>query len=217
MKPSRKKLRDENQFVDRDGETKRQILKAAEELFLAKGFKGVSMKDVAEAVEVTSAALYYHFPGGKQDLFVSMIQEMFEEWNRGLFLVVTPDQTLREKLTSLTKYLFTLPFDRMPMLMRDMHEQVIDHQTRRQMMMQKQFELLQWLSRIFQSAIDAGEITDTVPAHVLATMYEGMSISLLRSKHLAMGGAEQLDVDVLARQVASVLLDGIGKKTAQTG
>ena len=41
-----------------DQETRRKILTKAAELFLAKGYKGVSMKEIAEAVEVTSAALY---------------------------------------------------------------------------------------------------------------------------------------------------------------
>ncbi len=64
-----------------DRETRLQILAVAQQLFLAKGYKGVSMKDVAEQVQVTSAALYYHFPSGKQDLFFSVIQRMLQEKN----------------------------------------------------------------------------------------------------------------------------------------
>ena len=45
---------DQNQ----DPETQRRILAVAEQLFLAKGFKGVSMKDIAEEVQSnTSRAL----------------------------------------------------------------------------------------------------------------------------------------------------------------
>ena len=70
------------QLVDRssshlDQETQRQVLTKAADLFLAKGYKGVSMKEIAEAVQVTSAALYYHFPQGKEDLFTKMIQTVF--------------------------------------------------------------------------------------------------------------------------------------------
>jgi hypothetical protein len=40
-----------------DHETWRQVLTAAKDLFLAKGYKGVSMKEIASAVQVTPAAL----------------------------------------------------------------------------------------------------------------------------------------------------------------
>src|SRR5947207_10621500 len=86
-----------------DQETRRQILTKAAELFLAKGYKGVSMKMLAQAVEVTAAALYYHFPEGKEELFTVMIQAVFVD--DGLARI---DETLavahgfRDRLTQLT-------------------------------------------------------------------------------------------------------------------
>src|SRR5437667_6917906 len=62
-----------------DQETWRQILTAAKNLFFARGYKGVSMKEIAEVVQVTPAALYYHFPKGKEDLFTKMIETFFVE------------------------------------------------------------------------------------------------------------------------------------------
>ena len=56
------------------------------------------MKEVAEEIQVTSAALYYHFPGGKQDLFFSIIQKMLEEWTQGALLATAQAQGLREGL-----------------------------------------------------------------------------------------------------------------------
>ena len=82
------------------------------------------MKEVAEQVQVTSAALYYHFPGGKQDLFFSIIQTMLEEWTQGALLATTQVQGLREGLIKLTQYLLTLPIDRFSILARDIHDRV---------------------------------------------------------------------------------------------
>ncbi|MBK8049042.1 MAG: helix-turn-helix transcriptional regulator [Anaerolineales bacterium] len=42
------------------------ILSAAKHLFMQQGFRGISMRQIAEAVGVTKAALYYHFPGTKR-------------------------------------------------------------------------------------------------------------------------------------------------------
>ncbi len=175
-----------------DRETRQQILEVARELFLARGYKGVSMKEVAEEVQVTSAALYYHFPGGKQDLFFSIIQMMLEEWTQGAIIVTTQVQGLREGLIKLTQYLLTLPIDRFSILARDIHENVLDRDTQRVALEQLQIVFVQHVTDLFQQAIDAGEISREIPAAVLATMYEGMSISLLRSQHLAIGGTDRL-------------------------
>ncbi|HEY6406948.1 MAG TPA: helix-turn-helix domain-containing protein, partial [Ktedonobacteraceae bacterium] len=182
---------------------------AARELFLTRGYKGVSMKEVAEEVQVTSAALYYHFPGGKQDLFFSIIQMMLEEWTQGALLATASAQGLREELTRLTQYLFTLPIDRFSILLRDIHESVLDHDTKRMDLLQIRDTFVQHVTDLFQRAIDAGEITQDIPAALLASMYEGMSISVLRDKHMAMGGTENLDAGQLADLVLSVLFKGI--------
>ncbi len=192
-----------------DRETRQQILEVARELFLARGYKGVSMKEVAEEVQVTSAALYYHFPGGKQDLFFSIIQMMLEEWTQGAIIVTTQVQGLREGLIKLTQYLLTLPIDRFSILARDIHENVLDRDAQRVALEQLQIVFVQHVTDLFQQAIDAGEISREIPAAVLATMYEGMSISLLRSQHLAIGGTERYDAGQLAGFVVSVLLGGI--------
>ena len=197
-----------------DRETRQQILEVARELFLARGYKGVSMKEVAEEVQVTSAALYYHFPGGKQDLFFSIIQMMLEEWTQGAIIVTTQVQGLREGLIKLTQYLLTLPIDRFSILARDIHENVLDRETQRVALEQLQDVFVQHVTDLFRQAIDAGEISREIPASVLATMYEGMSISLLRSQHLAIGGSERYDARQLAGFVVSVLLNGIAVEIA---
>src|SRR5579864_69144 len=90
----------------------RQILIAAKELFLAKGYKGVSMKEIADAVQVTPAALYYHFPKGKGDLFTKMIQTLFvEEGMAEIDHILGTTQGLRERLNLLTASLLKLPID----------------------------------------------------------------------------------------------------------
>src|SRR5437879_502142 len=89
------------------------------------------------------------------------------------------------------------------------HVAVLDRDTQRVALEQLQIVFVQHVTDLFQQAIDAGEISREIPAAVLATMYEGMSISLLRSQHLAIGGTERYDAAQLADFVVSVLLSGI--------
>jgi AcrR family transcriptional regulator len=205
----KKTIGEGNSLAVGDRETRQQILEVAQELFLSKGYKGVSMKEVAEEVQVTSAALYYHFPGGKQDLFFNIIQKMLEDWTQGALLATAHSQGLQEDLIQLTQYLLTLPMDRFSILARDIHENVLDRDAQRLALEQLQHVFVQHVTDLFQQAIDAGEINKHIPAEVLATMYEGMSISLLRSQHLGIGGIERYNAVQLAGFVVSALLRGI--------
>lgn len=54
-------------------ETREQILEVASRLFLDRGFDKTSLREVAEGVGVTKAALYYHFPS-KEDLLAALLE-----------------------------------------------------------------------------------------------------------------------------------------------
>jgi TetR/AcrR family transcriptional regulator len=56
--------------------TRAAILAAAERLFARRGYAGTRLKDVAEAVGVKQAALFYHFPD-KQTLYDAVIDDAF--------------------------------------------------------------------------------------------------------------------------------------------
>lgn len=50
------------------------IIEAAADLFLAQGYAATPVRQIAEAVGVTEAALYYHFKLGKRALFEAVIE-----------------------------------------------------------------------------------------------------------------------------------------------
>jgi TetR/AcrR family transcriptional regulator, cholesterol catabolism regulator len=218
---SKKQRCDQSANIDR--ETWRQILKAAKDLFLLKGYKGVSMKDVAEAVQVTPAALYYHFPQGKEDLFISMLQTMFEEWAAGISRAIAPAHNVRERLHLLTLYLLTIPVDHFPILLQDAREQIKDHERQQAIFRQLGGTVLQRIAEVFQQAIDAGEITVDTSANVLAGMYQGMVIALIQHVHCPLKNSERgemphfalikeserMEAPRLASILVSTLLDGI--------
>jgi AcrR family transcriptional regulator len=57
-------------------EIQRRILDAARELFAAEGYEAVTMKKIADRIEYTPTALYFHFQD-KQDLFRRLCAEDF--------------------------------------------------------------------------------------------------------------------------------------------
>jgi AcrR family transcriptional regulator len=185
-----------------DQETRRQILMKAAELFLAKGYKGVSMKELAEAVQVTSAALYYHFPKGKEDLFTSMIQTVFvNEGMAGIDQTLARTQDVRERLTLLTSALLTLPLDeRLSTLLRDAREHLKDPE-HQQVILSLLDRIKRQVTSLFQAAHEVGEIRPDLPVNVLVGLYLG----ILR-------GAKGLPEAERAAFLVSVLFDGIAKR-----
>ena len=185
-----------------DQETRRQILTKAAELFLAKGYKGVSMKELAAAVEVTSAALYYHFPKGKEDLFTTMIQTVFvDEGVAGIDQTLATKEDVRERLTLLTSALLKLPLDeRLSTLVRDAREHLKDPEHQR-VILSLLDRIRQQVTGLFQAAHDAGEIRPDLPVNVLVGLYMGM----LRE-------AKSLPWTHPAASLVNVLFDGIAKR-----
>ncbi len=193
-----------------DLETRRRVVKAAEQLFVTKGYRGVSMKDVAEVVEITPAALYYHFPDGKVDLFLDVIRTIFEEWAAGMKLAVEPTGNIRQRLQTLTVYFLMRPIANFPLLMRDVNVEIKDEAKKRQVWEIYGKTCVQTISDIFQEAINAGQISPQIPAPVMATMYQGMNIALLNNPRFSILCNDNVEAERLAATVASVILDGIG-------
>lgn len=60
------------------GDTRRRIQDVALELFTEQGYEGTSLREIAERLGVTKAALYYHFKT-KDDIVASLIADRLAE------------------------------------------------------------------------------------------------------------------------------------------
>jgi TetR/AcrR family transcriptional regulator, cholesterol catabolism regulator len=188
-----------------DQGTWQQILTAAKALFFAKGYKGVSMKEIADAVQVMPSALYYHFPKGKEELFTKMIQTLFvDEGVAGIDQALGTTQGLPERLTLLTSSLLALPIDeQFTMLLRDAREYIKDPENQR-IILSLRDRIKQQVMGLFQAARDAGEIRTDIPVTMLVSLYMGM----LRESKSPQGSRQ-------AAHLVTVLLDGIASPEQQ--
>ncbi|NUR68358.1 MAG: TetR/AcrR family transcriptional regulator [Streptomyces sp.] len=59
----------------RRGDTRRRIQQVALELFAEQGYEKTSLREIAERLEVTKAALYYHFKT-KEDIITSIAEDL---------------------------------------------------------------------------------------------------------------------------------------------
>ena len=84
--------------MTRDG-----ILEEAARIFSEKGFHATSMQDIAEAVNLQKASLYYHFDS-KQEILIALLDHALDLINTRLELVLaqslSPDEKLRQAMVS---------------------------------------------------------------------------------------------------------------------
>jgi AcrR family transcriptional regulator len=72
------------------------VLDAAEQLFVARGYLAVTLKDLAALLGIKQASLYYHFPLGKEDLYVEVMLRHLEYRRTALErLIAQAEPTLR--------------------------------------------------------------------------------------------------------------------------
>ena len=58
---------------------KQKIINASLELFAAKGYAGTSMNDIISKTGISKGGVYWHFKS-KEDLFVQVIEENYDQW-----------------------------------------------------------------------------------------------------------------------------------------
>lgn len=58
--------------------TRERIIRAAARQFALSGYEGVPLRVIAEDVGIRAASIFHHFPGGKQELYDTITQELMD-------------------------------------------------------------------------------------------------------------------------------------------
>lgn len=82
----------------------RTILQKATRLFVARGYHGLSMREIAEAVGVSKAALYYHFKD-KEALFLAILTDNLESIEQ-IIQAARQQGTLRQQIDQMVHGIF---------------------------------------------------------------------------------------------------------------
>lgn len=102
------------------GNTKREILEAALELFSVQGFEATSIAQITDAVGIRKASLYSHFEN-KQAILDALVEEVLNQYEQHSFfakgnrvketyhLPLTPDETV-QMIQSQIRYILHDPY-----------------------------------------------------------------------------------------------------------
>jgi AcrR family transcriptional regulator len=87
-----------------------QILAHAQRLFMEQGLRGISMRQIAEQVGLTKAALYYHFRD-KEELFVAIVERYLNRTADLLDRAAATGQDCRGQLAAIVRAILTQPVE----------------------------------------------------------------------------------------------------------
>jgi len=82
-------------------DTKKYIIDTARQLFSKFSYLGVSMGDIAKKLNITKAALYYHFTG-KKEIYEKVLDNVFNDLSLSITQALDED-TIDKKLHKLIK------------------------------------------------------------------------------------------------------------------
>jgi TetR/AcrR family transcriptional regulator, cholesterol catabolism regulator len=143
-------------------EARLRILDAAEQLFAGKGFDSVTLRDIALPLGLTHSALYYHFPGGKEELFAEVMERNIRRHGAGLAKAMEGAPDLRGKLRAAAGWLLSQPpMDLIRMAETDL-KALKPEAARRLMDLLYELILLR-LQSVLEEARASGEVGDCKP------------------------------------------------------
>lgn len=187
-----------------------RILDVAEALFMDRGYSAITLRDIADELGIKQASLYYHFPGGKEQIFVAMAERLFERHREGLEAALqAAGTTLNAQLHAVADWFSSQPPVKiLGMFHADVPALNVEHVQRLQAMARDAMYLP--LRKAFVAAQERGEIRLTHPdllAGSFLWLMDGLSYGQTR-----IGAPPR---EVMADDLISILMDGLRPRNDQ--
>ena len=194
-------------------DSKEYILQTAVTMFSEQGFSGASMRDLAKLVNMSTSAVYHHFPN-KQALYLDAVNFVFakqasafdEVWQAEL----SADEKLSKFVNCLTRVLTTdVDFRRL------MQRELLDADDERMQLLAKEVfqEQFKHLMLVIEQLGEAQQVHFSALS-VIALVCDIIQMQPL-SRHLPGWQPEHEQVDFIAEQVLNLLMNGIKSKGCQ--
>lgn len=180
-----------------------RILDEAEQLFRTRGYNTVTMRDIANAVGIRQASLYYHFPS-KEQLFVAVNERVFERHRLGLQQAIAQNEDdLRSQLHAIGTWFLSQPsIHFLSMVHTDMP--LLDEENTARLSASSYKSIFEPICQIFAQARQRGAIRDVRPE-----LLAGFFLSVIESLPIATTLPDAASEQVIVNEMISVLLDGL--------
>ena len=189
-------------------ETKRHILTKAEQLFAQRGFDGVSMREIAEACDITKANIYYYFEN-KESLYFEVLESDLLAMIAVLRQAAQHEGTCRARMARITACFSRLAQEKRPLIQMGMRHFGGAGAEVRDIFRRHRRQLIESIERVLADGVQSGELR-ALDVRATALSFIGMIFV-----HVIKRGEEGLppfaDGELAARTV-DLLFDGIGAR-----
>ncbi|MBA3869343.1 MAG: TetR/AcrR family transcriptional regulator [Anaerolineae bacterium] len=182
-----------------------RVLDAAEKLFMERGYASVTMRDIADVLGVKQAALYYHAPNGKEQLYREVVARHMAHQREGLEKVIAAAAPeLEAQLGAITDWLVEqAPVDLMRMVRSDAVQ--ISDTYAEELIQQVDQAMMQPIIKVLRAAQARGEVRRIIPEMVV-----GMLLALTNwAVYFDSTSRFSVSSKVMMRQVIDLMLNGI--------
>lgn len=182
---------------------KQEIINVAAQLFKEKGYSAVTMRDIAQAMNIKAASLYNHIKS-KQEILVLIIIDIAEEFTAVMNEIVLSEITNVQKIEKVIQLHIEITIrnpEALACLNNDwMH--LTDNELVYFIKMREDYE--ENFRKIIKSSISSGEIKNSNPEVIIFSL-----LSTLRTLYLWYGKKKGFTESSLKNNLAEVLLHGI--------
>lgn len=187
-----------------DNHYRERAMDSAERLFGRRGYTAVTLRDIGTDLGLSHASLYYHFPGGKEELFVAVTERSIHRHGEALRRVIEEQCcNLRNRLLGIARWLLSQPpLDLIRMSESDMP--ALDPVAAARLMRQMHEQILLRLQSVLEEAHEAAEIRCHNPGLVGASL-----LGMIESFHSMPEIAVQKSRESMAAQMIDILLRGM--------
>jgi AcrR family transcriptional regulator len=185
-------------------EARERVLVAAEHLFAEKGYGPVTLRQIGARAGLNHSSLYHHVPGGKAELFVEVMERIYERHRAGLTAALAAaEPDVRTQCYAAAQWLLSQPPMDLVRLERVDMPELAPAQAQR--LSNGAYMALQLpLAEVLSAAHTRGEIAEH-DADLISGGLVGMIESLFAvSENVA--GKPRL---VMAKRLIDVMLDGL--------
>jgi AcrR family transcriptional regulator len=180
--------------------TKKHIVKIARKLFSEYSYLGVSMSDIAKKLNITKAALYYHFTG-KAEIYKKVLDDVFN----GLSLSIAEaykEKTIDKKLRKLIKNYLDFGFTEKNFIKAlILKVSPADSQTRNHII-QLRSQITDIIQPLIEEALKSKKIVQKVDSRLTTSLLTGMMDSLLLEYSFL---NKKIDSQKVSNQIIAVL------------
>ena len=182
-----------------------EILTASTYLFIAQGYHGLSMRQIAEAVGVSKAALYYHFRD-KEELFLAMLDSYLGEIEALLDRLIAEEISARESIREFIRCVLAQPAEQRAIIRLFSQEMSqLEDASRQAFQRAYHQKFLYKVQRLLQFGIERGELRP-MDATIATWTLLGIMYPYFYPAHTL----DMPSPDDLAEQIAMIYLDGVG-------